>query len=116
MAAILSTRRDERSRFAALQESSTEQGGQNMSHRHDAEKAIYQIRVEGQLDDGWSDWFAGMTVSFKDGASTLTGSVADQAELRGVLTKIWDLNLTLISVIQLEPGDTDRSALRGGER
>ena len=93
-----------------------EQGGQNMSHKHNAEKAIYQIRVEGQLDDSWSDWFAGMAVSFKDGVSTLVGPVADQAELRGILTKIWDLNLTLMSVIQLEPGDTNRSFLNGGER
>jgi hypothetical protein len=98
-----------------VQESSIEQDGQNMSHKHDAENAIYQIRVEGQLDDGWSDWFASMAVSYRDGVSTLAGPVADQAELRGILTKIWDLNLTLISVIQLEPGDTDRGSEIGGE-
>lgn len=93
-----------------------EKDGQNMSHKHDDEKANYQIRVEGQLDDSWSDWFASMEVSFKDGVSTLAGPVVDQAELRGILIKIWDLNLTLISVIQLEPGDTNRSSLNGGER
>ena len=58
----------------------------------------YQIQVQGRLDEGWSDWFSGMTVTFESGVTTLTGPVADQAALRGILTKIWDLNLTLLSV------------------
>jgi hypothetical protein len=63
----------------------------------------YQIQVQGKLDEGWSEWFRGMTVAFEcanDGSpvTTLTGPVADQAALRGTLNRIWDLNLTLLSV------------------
>jgi hypothetical protein len=62
----------------------------------------YQIQVQGRLDKDWSDWFSGMTVTFEGGVTTLTGTVADQSALRGILTKIWDLNLTLISVRRIE--------------
>ena len=58
----------------------------------------YQIQVQGKLDEGWSDWFRGMTVVFEEGITTLAGPVADQAALRGILTRIWDLNLTVLSV------------------
>ncbi|MDY7078579.1 MAG: hypothetical protein SXV54_16820 [Chloroflexota bacterium] len=67
------------------------------------EQTIYQIKVQGKLDEKWSDWFDGMTVTFEAVAfesdiTTLTGAVVDQAALRGILDKMWDLNLTLISV------------------
>jgi len=62
----------------------------------------YQIQVQGRLDEDWSDWFSGMTVTFEGSVTTLTGPVADQAALRGILTKIWDLNLTLISITRIE--------------
>jgi hypothetical protein len=65
----------------------------------------YEIKVEGRLDEGWSDWFSGMAVTFERGSTpitTLTGAVADQAALRGILSKIWDLGLTLISVRRIE--------------
>jgi hypothetical protein len=65
----------------------------------------YQIKVQGRLDEGWSDSFGGMTVTFESGhapITTLTGAVADQAALRGMLCKLWDLNLTLISVRRIE--------------
>ena len=63
----------------------------------------YRIQVQGKLDEGWSDWFRGLTVVFvraNDGSpvTTLVGPVADQAALRGILNRIWDLNLTLLSV------------------
>ena len=64
--------------------------------------ARYQIKVRGRLDEDWSDWFSGMTVTFESSVTTLTGAVVDQAALRGILSKIWDLNLTLISVNQIE--------------
>jgi hypothetical protein len=63
---------------------------------------IYEITVEGILDEKWSDWFNGMTITFESGSTTLTGAVADQSTLRGILFKIWDLNLTLLSVIRIE--------------
>jgi hypothetical protein len=63
----------------------------------------YQIQIEGKLDEGWSEWFRDMTVTFErasDGSAitTLTGPVADQAALRGILNRIWDLHLTVLSV------------------
>jgi hypothetical protein len=72
----------------------------------------YQIRVQGRLDERWSDWFSGMTVTFESVSdsspiTTLTGVVADQAALRGILSKMWDLNLTLISVIPVEMDSKD---------
>jgi hypothetical protein len=71
--------------------------------------AVYQIQVQGKLDERWSDWFNGMTITVEsesDGPpiTTLTGPVADQAALRGILSKIWDLNLTLITVTRIEMG------------
>jgi hypothetical protein len=71
----------------------------------------YQIKVQGQLDKKWSDWFNGMMIKFEDGITTLTGTVADQAKLRGMLSKIWDLNLTVISVSRIE---SDRDNLQQG--
>ncbi len=59
----------------------------------------YEIRVEGQLPSDWSDWFEGLNIqSGPPGESVLWGPVADQAALHGVLAKIRDLNLKLISV------------------
>ncbi len=60
---------------------------------------VYQVKVKGALDEQWSDWFTDMTVEVEiasDGTSitTLTGPIADQARLRGIVSKIWDLNLT----------------------
>ena len=62
----------------------------------------YQIKMEGKLDENWSDWFSGMTITLESNITVLTGVVADQAALRGILSKIWDLNLTLISVDRIE--------------
>lgn len=65
---------------------------------------MYQIKVRGQLDEKWSEWFSDMMVTFDSDITTLTGAVADQAALRGMLSKIWDLNLTLISVNPVTAG------------
>jgi len=69
---------------------------------------IYQIKVEGCVDSGWSDWFGEMQLTQATGGdgkhiTVLTGALADQSSLRGILTRLWDLNLTLISVARLEP-------------
>ena len=66
--------------------------------------AIYQLRVAGRLDQHWSAWFGGLTVTHEDdGSTSLTGAVTDQAELHGLLTKIRDLGVTLISVTVVDP-------------
>ena len=65
------------------------------------QQAVYQIKVEGTLDRKWADWFNGMAITCDGDVTTLTGSVVDQARLRGILSKIWDLNLTLLSVAQV---------------
>ena len=78
-----------------------------MVRRHKIdERVVYQIKVQGNLDDRWSDWFSGLMVTVEGEGenppvSTLTGSL-DQAALRGILNKIWDLNLDLISVVPIE--------------
>jgi hypothetical protein len=68
---------------------------------------VYRIKVRGRLDARWSDWFDGMAIACEIGSgglpvTTITGAVADQAALRGMLWKLWDLNLRLISVIPVE--------------
>ena len=60
---------------------------------------VYQIRVEGHLRTEWADWFAGLSVTLQpDGATLLSGPVVDQAALYGLLKKVRDLGLPLISV------------------
>lgn len=76
-----------------------------MDPGREVKETFYQIMVEGQLDRSWSGWFSGMTISFQDGVSTMTGPITDQSALRGLLSKIWDLNLTLISIVRVEPGE-----------
>lgn len=74
------------------------------------EPSIYQIRLRGQLGEQWSDWFAGMTVTLADDGDTqLTGVVVDQAALYGLLKKVRDLGIPLISVTRLEPDQSDGS-------
>ena len=62
----------------------------------------YRIKLKGRLDPKWSDWFDQMEISTEGNQTILTGSVADQAALHGLLTRIRDLNLTLLSVERLE--------------
>ena len=70
----------------------------------------YEIRVKGHLDSSWSDWFDGMMISHKDNGETLlTGTLADQAALHGLLTRVRDLGIPLISVNPVDnmPGRED---------
>jgi hypothetical protein len=71
--------------------------------------AHYELRIEGHLDQHWSAWFGGPTITCDDdGATTLRGRVTDQAELHGLLAKVRDLGITLISVKTI---DAPRSTL-----
>lgn len=66
-------------------------------------QAHYSIRVRGCIDPGWSDWLEGFVVSYEaDGNTVLTGPLIDQAALHGLLARIRDLNLTLLSVNLVE--------------
>ena len=81
-----------------------------MSHSTDpttdpGQPAIYQIRLKGHLGSQWTDWFDGLTIALEeDGDTLLTGPVADQAALHGLLKKVRDLGIPLISVVPSEPG------------
>jgi hypothetical protein len=69
--------------------------------------SIYQIRIAGLLDSSWSEWFDGLAISYSaEDTTILTGPLPDQAALHGVLNKIRDLGLTLISV-SVEPAILD---------
>ena len=70
--------------------------------------AHYRIRLKGYLDDTWSAWFEEMTISSEGAETILTGPVADQAALHGLLIRIRDLNLTLLSVEQTDPDQEDK--------
>jgi hypothetical protein len=76
-----------------------------MSHHPNRDATtVYQLRVTGHLDQCWSSSFGHLSLSHDDDGSTrLTGTVADQAELHGLLTKIRDLGVTLISLAVIEP-------------
>ena len=65
---------------------------------------VYQIVVKGHLDREWSDWFDGLTITLLDSGETiLTGPIIDQTALHGVLIKIRDLALPLLSLTRIEP-------------
>ena len=70
--------------------------------------AHYRIRLKGCLDDTWSDWFEGMAILSKGAETILTGPVADQAALHGLLVRIRDLNLTLLTVERLAPAPENK--------
>ena len=69
------------------------------------EFGIYEIRLKGHLDDRWSDWFGGLTITLEDNGNTLlTGPVVDQAALHGLLKRVRDLGMPLLSVNFVNPG------------
>jgi len=76
----------------------------NPSRKQD-EQVIYEIRVKGVLDEQWSDWLGGMTIVPQAGGETLLiGPVRDQAALHGLMIKIRDMGLPLLSVNRVETG------------
>jgi hypothetical protein len=73
------------------------------SNEPHCESEIYEIRVQGHLQDRWAEWFEGLTISREsDGTTTLYGPIVDQTALQSILLKIGRLNLTLISANRIE--------------
>jgi hypothetical protein len=68
----------------------------------------YEIRVSGHLASRWAEWFDGMTLTAgPDGTSVISGMVPDQSALHGLLRKLGDLGVPLVSVTRAYPDDTD---------
>ncbi|MFY9775057.1 MAG: hypothetical protein WAL12_07320 [Trebonia sp.] len=71
----------------------------------------YEIRLKGHLDSRWAAWFDGLSLTnVNDGTTIICGPVADQSALHGLLQKVRDLGLPLVSVTQVEPGQPDAPA------
>ena len=78
-----------------------------------SQPVVYQIRIKGHLGSQWTDWFEGLTITLEeDGNTLLTGPVVDQAALHGLLKKVCDLGMPLVSVRPLEPGQADVSNVK----
>jgi hypothetical protein len=76
--------------------------------RSEAER--YEIRLTGHLDARWTDWFDGLTVSYdSDGTTIIGGQIVDQAALHGLLQRVRDLGLPLVSVRQVEGDQPDQT-------
>jgi len=68
---------------------------------------VYQIRLKGHLGSQWTDWFGGLAITLEeDGDTLLTGPVIDQAALHGLLRKVRDLGMPLVSVCRVQPDET----------
>ena len=71
---------------------------------------VYQIRIKGHLSHQWTDWFEGLTITLEeDGNTLLIGPVIDQAALHGLLKKVRDLGMPLISVNRIKPDQKNAS-------
>ena len=71
---------------------------------HGQAPAVYQLRIAGRLDHHWSAWFGGLVLTYEaDGTTSLTGVISDQAALHGLLSKIRDLGVPLVSVAVVDP-------------
>ncbi len=80
---------------------------------------IYQIRIKGHLSPQRADWFGGLTITPEDNGETLlSGPVVDQAALHGLLRKVRDLGLPLLSVIRVDPDNETHQyrAIRGAQK
>jgi hypothetical protein len=70
---------------------------------------VYEIRLKGHLDARWLKWFIGLAITLEDDGNTLlTGPVIDQSELYGLLKKVRDLGMPLVSVNPVKTGQTDQ--------
>ena len=83
------------------------------TEKHPGQPMVYQIRLKGHLGRHWTDWFDGLTITLEDNGETLlTGPVVDQAALHGLLRKVRDLGVPLLSVTRVKPGQADASDVK----
>lgn len=73
-----------------------------MNSTHEIEKNHYRIMLRGHLDQKWSGWFTGFDLSYGNDVTVLTGTVPDQSSLHGLLNRIRDLNIPLLSVERIK--------------
>jgi len=79
---------------------------------HD-ESGFYEIRIKGHLNNRWTGWFGDLTITLEDNGDTLlTGPVIDQAELHGLLKKVRDLGMPLLSVNFVNPGQAETQEVK----
>lgn len=78
---------------------------------------VYRLRLKGHLGREWTDWFGGLTITqTEDGDTLVTGAVADQAALHGLLKKVRDLGIPLVSVNRVQSNETHPSHSQGEEK
>jgi hypothetical protein len=83
------------------------------SESEKAQPLVYQIRIKGHLGREWADWFEGLTLTALDNGETLlTGPVVDQAALYGLLRKVRDLGMPLLSVVRVTVGQAEASDVK----
>jgi hypothetical protein len=84
-----------------------------MTNGHEFDQSTaYQIRLKGALDSSWSDWFGGFTITVQDNETVLVGVVVDQSALHGILAKINDLGLSIVSVVRIS--QTEKEGMNNG--
>ena len=86
----------------------------NLNSKTDSgQSMVYQIKVKGHLEHQWTDWFGGLTITLEEGGDTLlTGPVVDQAALHGLLKKVRDLGMPLLSVNRVKPSQADAADVK----
>jgi hypothetical protein len=89
-----------------------------MTEEKTDEQVMYHIKVRGKLDDRWSEWFSGLTITAESESPPVTALVGeiDQAALRGILNKVWDLNLALVSVNPIEASGSEADPVPDAKR
>jgi len=85
--------------------------GQRTPKTDPCQPTVYQIRIKGHLSDQWVGWFESLTITLvENGDTLLTGPIADQAALFGLLRRVRDLGMQLISVNRVETGNQEKSS------
>ena len=80
------------------------------------QQLCYEIRLKGHLDSQWTDWFGGLTITLEDdGTTLLSGPVADQAALHGLIKKVRDLGMPLVSVNRVQANEIHPNRSKKGD-